>query len=208
VPTGSANSNQMPVKMLSRFRKKTALCSHIYPCWKGSLNLNLVDILPPEMIICIGQYLPLSSTVLFTLCCRSAREILGARCWKNLHAEDEQQECMAFLSLLGKDSLGHVPCYQCRIPHLCRICEPGSGRGLTPAPPHRRLTACHKEELLGGVSKYIHKDVTFEIFQNAMKRYRTGSRPQLPFKLLGWRTDDSNTHERLSISVHGTRPNY
>jgi len=121
----------------------------------------------------MAQFLPLSSTVLFTLSCRAACAILGTRYWTSLRAKDQYQQHFDFLSQLSKDlPSDYVPCYHCRVLHLCTI-------RYSDHLPTRPLyqydgTQCHTAEVLGRVSKYIHQNFHFRTFQMAMKQHRLG----------------------------------
>jgi hypothetical protein len=135
--------------------------------------LTILEMLPPELIIYMAQFLPLSSTVLFTLSCHAACAILGTRYWTSLQAEDQHQQHIDFLSQLSKDlPPDYLLCYHCRALHLCTI---RYSDHLPTRPLYQYdLTPCHKAEVLGKVSKYIHKDFQFRTFQMAMKKYRLG----------------------------------
>jgi hypothetical protein len=135
--------------------------------------LTILEVLPPELIIYMAQFLPLSSTVLFTLSCHAACAILGTRYWTSLQAVDQHQQHIDFLSQLSKDlPPDYVPCYHCRVLHLCTI---RYSDHLPTRPLYQYdLTPCDKAEVLGKVSKYIHKDFQFRTFQMAMKKYRLG----------------------------------
>ena len=135
--------------------------------------LTILEMLPHELIIYMAQFLPLSSTVLFTLSCRAACAILGTRYWTSLRAEDQHQQHIDFLSQLSKDlPPDYVPCYHCRVLHLCTI---RYSEHLPTRPLYQYdVTQCHKAEVLGKVSKYIHEDFQFRTFQMAMKKYRLG----------------------------------
>lgn len=134
---------------------------------------TILDILPQELIIYMAQFLPLSSTALFTLSCRTACAILGTRYWIRLRAEDQYQQHFDFLLQLSKDlPPDYVPCYHCRVLHLCTIFY--SSR-LPTGPLYKfDRTPCYKAELRGKVAKYIHRDFQFRTFQMAMKQHRLG----------------------------------
>jgi len=135
--------------------------------------LTILEMLPPELIIYMAQFLPLSSTVLFTLSCHAACATLGTRYWTSLRAEDQHQQHIDFLSQLSKDlPPDYVPCYHCRVLHLCTI---RYSDHLPTRPLYQYdVTPCHKAEVLGKVSKHIHKDFQFRTFQMAMKKHRLG----------------------------------
>jgi hypothetical protein len=139
----------------------------------GATTLTILEIIPHELIIYMAQFLPLSSTVLFTLSCHAACAILGTRYWTSLRAEDQYQQHFDFLSQLSKDlPPEYVPCYHCRVLHLCTI---RYSDHLPTRPLYQYdVTPCHKAEVLGKVSKYIHKDFQFRTFQMAMKKHRLG----------------------------------
>lgn len=139
----------------------------------GATPRTILAVLPYELIIYMAQFLPLSSTVLFTLSCRAACTILGTRYWTSLRAEDQHQQHFDFLSQLSKDlPPDYIPCYHCRVLHLCTI---RYSDHLPTRPLYQYdLTLCHKAEVLGKVPKYIHKDFQFRTFQMAMKQHRLG----------------------------------
>jgi len=135
--------------------------------------LNILEMLPPELIIYMAQFLPLSSTVLFTLSCHAASAILGTRYWTSLRAKDQHQQHIDFLSQLSKDlPSDYVPCYHCLILHLCTI---RYSDHLPTRPVYQYDVAkCDRAEGLGKVSKYLHKDFRFRTFQMAMKQHLLG----------------------------------
>lgn len=127
---------------------------------------------PPELIMYVAQFLPLSATVLFTLSCRAACAILGTSYWTSLRAEDQHEQHIDFLSQLSKDLPDYVPCYHCRVLHLCTMRYSGH---LPTQPLYQYdVTPCRKAEVLGKVSKYMHKDFQFRTFQMVMKKHRLG----------------------------------
>jgi len=135
--------------------------------------LNILESLPPELIIYIAEFLPLSSLILFALSCHAAYVTLGTRQWNHLRAEGQHEQHVDFLSQLAKDlPPNYIPCYHCRVLHQCEI---RYSDHLPTRPLHQYdVTACYKAEVVGGVSKYIHKDFQFRTFQMAMKQYRLG----------------------------------
>jgi hypothetical protein len=147
------------------FRRRTpprSLCRPI------ALESSALGELHPEIIIHVTRFLPAASAASFAFCCLPISNILGTRYWEALRTEDEQQR-EDFLSLLLKDLPDYILCYHCMALHS------GSKERHDDRMLHRHgITPCHKEELLGGVSKYIHQNFSFDIFQMAMKRYRLG----------------------------------
>jgi hypothetical protein len=135
--------------------------------------LTILEMLPPELIIYMAQFLPLSSTVLFTLSCHAACATLGTHYWTSLRAKDQHQQHIDFLSQLSKDlPPDYVPCYHCRVLHFGTI---RYSDHLPTRPLYQYdVTPCYKAEVLGKVSKYIHEDFQFRTFQMAMKKHRLG----------------------------------
>lgn len=139
----------------------------------GATPLNILEILPPELIIYIAQFLPLSSTALFTLSCRTMYTILGPRYRTRLRAKDQHSQHLDFLTQLSKElPPDYVPCYHCRILHLCTV----RYTNLPRSPPRPLYlydgTPCNLAEVQGQVSKYLHANFQFRTFQVAMKRHR------------------------------------
>lgn len=134
----------------------------------------ILKMLPPELIIYMAQFLPLSSTVLFTLSCRAACATLGTRYWSSLRADDQRQQHIDFLSQLSKDlPPDYVPCYHCRVLHICTLSYSYSAQVTRPLYQYD-WTPCKKAERRAKVWKYIHEDFQFRTFQMAMKKYRLG----------------------------------
>jgi len=147
-----------------------------------STPLNTLEILPPELIIYVAQFLPLSSKVLFTLTCRTTYTILGTPYWTRLRAKDQYSQHFDFLSQLSKDlPPDYVPCYHCRVLHSCKVFD----HSWPSTRPHYRYEwkPCNKAEVLGNVSKYLHIGFQFRTFQMAMKQHRLGldTEPWLDF---------------------------
>jgi hypothetical protein len=65
----------------------------------GATPLTILEMLPPELIMYVAQFLPLSSAVLFTLSCRAACAILGTSYWTSLRAEDQHQQHIDFCQI-------------------------------------------------------------------------------------------------------------
>ncbi len=139
---------------------------------------TILEMLTPDLIIYIAQFLPLSSTALFALSCHTARATLGTHYWTRLREEDQCQQQIDFLSQLSKDlSPDYVPCHHCRVLHLCTI---RYSHHLPTRPFYQYdKTPCYKAEVLGKVSKFIHGDFQFRTFQMAMKKDRQGLRHQV-----------------------------
>lgn len=142
---------------------------------------TIVDTLPPEIIVYIAQYLPLSSRVLLSLCSRSTRKILGTQQWKSLKTDDQKEEKLAFLSI-EHDMQDYVVCYFCRIlQKLCHTCL-YSSYACQRHPPGTYLpnvsTNCPKEpkdEIVEGAYDYFQNGtLAFRFFQLTMKRHRLG----------------------------------
>ncbi|CZT08766.1 uncharacterized protein RAG0_13750 [Rhynchosporium agropyri] len=135
--------------------------------------LNIFKKLHPELIIYLADFLPLSSSAILALSCRTAYEILGTRFWARLRADDEQLQCFEFLSLLSRDMSrdDYVPCYHFHVLHFCEIL-PGVLQ-LPPLPYYQyHRTLCKRAEVLGKVAKYMHSGFQFRTVQMAMKMYR------------------------------------
>lgn len=143
---------------------------------RGGLDLSILGILPPELILCINQFLPLESAASFALTCRPIYFILGTRYWEALRRPDQLQHRMAFLTLLDRDMLEYIVCHPCKKLHL-----PIQGVDTRwmhqPWNIMRILRPCRLEYHRGRVIEYVHLLFEFTNFQAAMKRYRLG----LPF---------------------------
>ena len=126
--------------------------------------------LPPELIIYTTRFLPPDSAASFALCCHSIYAILGSRYWESLQTQDQQR--LAFLTLLERDLPKYIVCHPCKILHLSQKESDESGVRWDPSQPIFR--PCAREEFLGGIIGYIHQQFSFSTFQMAMKRYRLG----------------------------------
>jgi hypothetical protein len=136
-------------------------------------SLTILEVLQPELIIYVAQFLPLSSTALFTLSCHAACATLGTRYWNSLRAKDQHQQHIEFLSQLSKDlSPDYVPCYHCRFLHLCTILYSDH---LPTRPLYLYdVTLCDNAEVRGKVRRYIHGGFQFRTLQMAMKKHPLG----------------------------------
>ncbi|TAQ86372.1 hypothetical protein B7494_g5287 [Chlorociboria aeruginascens] len=129
--------------------------------------------LPPELIVHMVQFLPLSSAALFTLSCRAIYNILGTHYWTSLWTEGQHPQHIEFLSQLSKDlPPDYIPCYHCRVLHFCSLGDSHHSSYWVPFELYGSL--CRAAESNGRVSKYFHSNFNFRIFQMAMKRHRLG----------------------------------
>ena len=138
------------------------------------LNLSFLGRLPPDLIIYITRFLPPDAAASFALCCYSIYTILGTRYWEALRTQDQQQQRLAFLTLLERDLPQYIVCYPCRILHLP---HEESLQNWAKQPTRDILslvTPCSREHFRGRIYKYIHLHFRFSNFQMAMKRYRLG----------------------------------
>ena len=140
-----------------------------------SVESSTLGRLPPEILIHVAGFLPIASAASFALCCCSIRDILATRYWVALRTEGQQQARESFLSLLERDLPNYIICYHCSILHSGNKARYENRIEPSTRPRHRHGVApCYKEDLLGGVPKYIHKDFSFNIFHMTMKCYRLG----------------------------------
>lgn len=154
-----------------------------------ALESSVLSRLHPEIIIHIARFLSTASAASFALCCYSIFDILGTRYWEALQTEIQQRERETFLSLLERDLPGYILCYHCTILHSGNKTRYETRIQPSTQPRHRYgVTPCRKEELLGGVFKYVHKDFSFSIFQMTMKRYRLGLDYSYNLSLLACKT--------------------
>jgi hypothetical protein len=116
------------------------------------LDLSLLGRLPPELIIYTTRFLPPDAAASFALCCYSIYAILGTQYCESLQTGDQQQQRLAFLTLLERDLPQYILCYPCRILHLS--CEEllGKGMGLIES----LYMPCSREQCRGRVYEYIY----------------------------------------------------
>jgi hypothetical protein len=77
---------------------------------------TLLD-LPPEIILRIAAFLPMTSTASFALCNKRSAAQLGSRPW-NLLSGLESEDRIHFLSILSRDLPRHHACHGCIRLHL------------------------------------------------------------------------------------------
>jgi hypothetical protein len=133
---------------------------------------NILEMLPPDLIVDIAQLLLVSSIALFALSCRSVCAILGTHHWTALRAEDQRQQHVDFLAQLFKEfPSDYTPCYHCRILHVNAV---GYDNQVYPYGLRYGYcnTRCFKAEQRGEISEYIFPGFQFRTFQMAMKMHR------------------------------------
>ncbi|KAH8676495.1 hypothetical protein BGZ60DRAFT_402737 [Tricladium varicosporioides] len=140
--------------------------SHLKPR-PAALELSEFSKLPPELTLYIARFLPLESTLSFSLCCRPIYFMFGSQAFKNL---GQNSQCFEFLTLLARDLPNHVPCYYCKKLHAIKTAQ-----------QHIFFTYRHDTPWLPCWNAnysftffHLHKNFSFTVFQMAMKRYRQG----------------------------------
>lgn len=156
-------------KLLSKIRSNEKPDTHQRR--KEAKSPTILDTLPPELIIYIAQIMPISSTALFALSCKTTNTILGQDALTKLRNIDQYQQHFEFLTQLSKEyPAEYVPCYHCRVLHQCTVRQ--ADRWSTTRAMHQYdRTRCYTADLQGNVPTYIHRDFQFRTFQMAMKRY-------------------------------------
>jgi hypothetical protein len=97
---------------------------------------------------------------------------------------------------LERDLPDYILCYHCTILHAGNKAHYETRKQPSTRPRNRYgMTTCYKEELLGGIFRYIHKDCSFGIFQMTMKRYRLGLDYSYHLSLLACKTTSRRSRE-------------
>lgn len=164
------------------YRPQRQIRPELQPCVKaqpdlkvrGGLDLSTLDRLSPKLIIYTARFLSPDSAASFALCCHSIYAVLGTRYWESLRTQDQQEQRMAFLTLLERDLPEYIIFHPCRILHL-----PQKESAATQVYQLRQeiqdiIKLCDHEQYKGGTSEFIHIHFYFSNFQMAMKRHRLG----------------------------------
>jgi hypothetical protein len=127
--------------------------------------------LPPEVIMCVADFLPLHSAASLAFCNRTLSHLLGTQCWEPLRQRNYEART-EFLSTLAKDLPGYFVCHICSLLHLSSGVHP-------PGPTESRLSqnflpcvwydSCisHRSPRSPYILKFAH-------VQLAMKRHHYG----------------------------------
>ena len=141
----------------------------------NALESSFIGRLPPEVILCITEFLPRASAAAFSLCCKPICSILGAYAFAAVKDGDELETIREFLALLERDLPDHLACFLCSKLHSIKKARSYMystsfrGRWGTVPPPQ-----CWIADLDFMTHSYIHWDFSHIVFQMAMKRYRQG----------------------------------
>ena len=141
----------------------------------NALESTFFGKLPPEVLLCIAEFLPRASAAAFTLCCRHFCCILGNSTFAAVKDGDELETMREFLALLERDLPNHLACFYC-----------GKLHSIKKASSYKRSSnshrlwgrgselQCFKVDQHFDTAYYIHWDFSHVVFQMAMKRYRQG----------------------------------
>jgi hypothetical protein len=131
----------------------------------SAFELSELGKLPQELILQIATFLPLESTIAFSLCCRPIHSTLEVRLPKNFQ---ETPECFELLTLLARDMPDHVPCYHCKNLHAIKNAK----RHLFSAyhSNHYSRLPCWKAND-ESTRLDFHHNFSFTVLQMALKRY-------------------------------------
>lgn len=141
----------------------------------NALESSSLGQLPVELILHITRLLDPVSAASFSLCCRPISLIIeGTQYLNALRHEDRQSELYAFLTLLEPELPDQVLCYYCRKFHAIKNAREYIYNYL----PYYNSTGrqppkCFKADVKSGAC-YISQNLSWTVFQMAMKRYRQG----------------------------------
>lgn len=146
------------------------------------LENSLLGILPPELILYIVDFLPVPSTVLFALSCRSMKDFIGPSPWEALQATSEEGKILrgGFLSVLEKDMPGYIACQACAKLHpiSTSFARKIIGKSISPCERAKLVRkprlSCSERDREAGVQGVIHGNFKYVVFQMTMKRHRLG----------------------------------
>ena len=148
---------------------------------------QLLD-LPPELIISIADMLPTTSAACLALCSRRLSQILGPRAWTSLQRQ-EQDGCLAFISVLARDLPQHFVCYPCVRLHRS---------STVPWPRvvlNRQAPKCVRMDVDFSYMFPSWYFITFAHVQLAMKRHYYGSSHGFPLEAFLY-TEVNQTNDR------------
>lgn len=156
----------------------------IIPNSKTERSPALTKMLPPELILYIAAFLPVSSAASFALCNIHISQLLGDHYWKALEGRKPAPSSNSpdfvrvmwtkpsptaraeFLSFLEKDLPEHIFCERCDILHR-PIFDDQSLRD--------RSRACWRADFCSTISRFaLPPLVRFSLLQYVMKRHRMG----------------------------------
>ncbi|KAG9228156.1 hypothetical protein BJ875DRAFT_528299 [Amylocarpus encephaloides] len=119
----------------------------------NSFESSFLRNIPIETLACISTFNSVSTTAAFALTCRAAYNVFGKR----------------YFTILKKSHWYYERPTQLSTQDYFETQIVDGGKTAT-----YRNKACHLQEAAGGRWKYIHQNLTFDIFQAMMKRVRTG----------------------------------
>lgn len=126
------------------------------------LDLSLLGRLPPELIIYTTRFLPPDAAASFALCCYSIYTILGTQYWESLQTRDQQQQRLAFLTLLERDLPQYILC-AIHVGYSIYLAKSSWGKGCDLSSPY----ICHAPESSVGAA-YMNistSDLTLPTFR-------------------------------------------
>src|SRR6266498_1469426 len=171
--------------MLSRV--KLLFVGQRYPHSVARKSERNLSNLPPEILLSIIKFLPISGAASLTLCNHALLQALGTRYWRLLrYGNENENQREIFLSSLARDLPAHFFCYHCSRLHLRdKVGPPG------PAfQPLNRLSCRNKHESIWPcfLSHRCDSDYRF-VFPHlhlAMKRHRRGPSHGIPLDSLSF----------------------
>lgn len=152
--------------------------------------------LPPEILLLISDFLPVSSTVSFALCSRRVLWLLGDKAFRCLRSTDQTQERKLFLTLLEKDLPDWLLCHYCIRFHPVR---PDDG-------PEKRWRYLNEPECIranGVVHILIGFDIQYHHVQLPMNNYRFGRAHQINLERLCYKASNTIGNANIETKIWG-----
>lgn len=156
-----------------------------------ALESSALGVLPPELVLCIAQFLSPVSTLSFSLCCRPIHSLLKSQ-YVEITKEVQNLDHYEFLTLLERDLPNYILCYYCERLHAMKNAHEYVYSNWC----RREYTLpCWQADYNAILGLYIYRDFSFPVFQMAMKLYRQGLDYSKLLKLL--------SHENEAYPHHG-----
>ena len=122
----------------------------------NALETSPIGKLPPEITLCVTDFLPRASAAAFSLCCRPICTMLGAYAFAALKDGDELKTMREYLALLERDLPDHLACFYCGKLHSIK-----KSRRYTRSYDYRgrwdgsELPQCRKPRVLSWITRIL-----------------------------------------------------
>lgn len=181
-------------------RLNSVLSRYASPRPRSIQDFGSLSILPPELLLCIEEFLPHHASVCLALCNYSFMNLLGHKAISRIHSNTEEK--LALIHLLERDlPTAWLSCVRCQKLHRPGVADLSVfDDALLDRQLRARIRArrCQQEDDARGSNRYFHPWIRFEKVQMAMKLYNRGLKSAESLESLGYQGCDirDRTHVR------------